>query len=510
MKASPRRASWRDWFGLGAMALALFMLSTDNTMLFLAQPSIGADLRPTAAQGLWIVHVGAFLGAGLVITMGRLGDRVGRKRLVIIGMAGYGAASLFAAFAPTAETLIAARALLGAATAAVTPSAMALLRTMFTDSRQFTRAFAIVMAAFSAGVAFGPPMGGLLIEYFWWGAVFLVNVPAAIIFLAIAPWALPEFRDDEPVRLDPPSIVLSVVAIMGVIYGIQQAAEGSPEAQHVVIAVIGLAAGYLFIRRQRRIDQPLLDLTLFNASHVRVTLIALFFVMIASVGPDVLVGPFLQVGLELTALQAGMLLFIPAIASIPATMLAPPLKRHLGVRGGTVLSLSLTATGFVVAALGLLAEQSTTTLVVLIAGLSLVALAGAATTLLSELLVTSAPVQRTGSMSALQDVGSGLGAASGIALLGTLGAIAYRTTLTTPSGLSNADAMAASESPGAAASIANQIADPATRTDFLVSISDSMTLGLQSALVIAAALAIGIIVLLLLGLRGLKPSSDEH
>lgn len=187
MSASPRQASWRDWCGLGAMALALFMLSTDNTMLFLAQPSIGADLRPSAAQGLWIVHVGAFLGAALVITMGRLGDRVGRKRLVIIGMAGYGAASLFAAFAPTAETLIGARPLLGAATAVVTPSAMALLRTMFTDPEQFTRAFAIVMAAFSAGVAFGPPMGGLLIEYFWWGAVFLVNVPAAIIFLAIAP-----------------------------------------------------------------------------------------------------------------------------------------------------------------------------------------------------------------------------------------------------------------------------------------------------------------------------------
>lgn len=297
---------------------------------------------------------------------------------------------------------------------------------------------------------------------------------------------------------------------MGVIYGIQQAAEGTLEAQHLVIALIGLASGHLFIRRQRRIDHPLLDLTLVGAPQVRVTLIALFLVMIASVGPDVLVGPFLQVGLELTALQAGMVLFIPAAASIPATMLAPPVKRRLGVRGGTVLSLSLTATGFVVAALALLAGQSTTTLIVLTAGLSLVALAGAATTLLSEILVTSAPVQRTGSMSALQDVGSGLGAASGIALLGTLGAITYRATLTTPAGLSNADAAAAAESPGAAASIAAQLEDPATRADFLTSIGDSMSLGLHSALLIAAALAIGIVVLLLLGLRGHRDQAADR
>lgn len=374
--ASTQRASWRDWFGLGAMALALFMLSTDHTMLFLAQPSIGAELRPTAVQGLWIVNIGAFLGAALVMTMGRLGDRVGRKRLVIIGTAGYGAASLFAAFAPTAEALIGARALLGAATAAVTPSAMALLRTMFPDSGQFTRAFSMVMAAFSAGVAFGPPLGGLLIEYFWWGAVFLVNVPAALIFLAVAPWALPEFRDDQPVRLDPPSIALSVVSIMGIIYGIQQAAEGTVEAQHIVITFIGLSAGYLFLRRQGRIDDPLLDLTLLKAPQVRVTLIALFFVMVADVGPDVLVGPFLQVGLDLTALQAGMILFIPAAASIPATMLAPPLKRRLGVRGGTVLSLSLTATGFAIAALALLGGQGPATLVLLTTGLTMVAWPG--------------------------------------------------------------------------------------------------------------------------------------
>ncbi|WP_150460445.1 MFS transporter [Nesterenkonia ebinurensis] len=502
------KASWRQWCGLGAMSIALFMMSTDLTMLFIAQPHIGADLRPTAAQALWIIHVGEFLAASLVITMGRLGDRIGRKRLLMIGITGYGIASMIAAFAPTSEALIAARAILGVATATVTPSAMALLRSMFTDPGEFSRAFAILMTAFSAGMAFGPPMGGLLVENFWWGAVFLVNVPAALILLAVAPWTLPEFRDDQRVRLDPLSILLSVVAIMGVIYGIQQAAEGSIALQHILVTILGLVCGYLFLRRQRRLDQPLLDLTLFDYRAVWVTLIALFFVMIAFAGPEILIAPFLQLGLDLTALQAGMILFIPAVISIPATLVAPALKRRFGIRGGTAVSLALAAAGFVTSASALLTGGNTTTLVVLTVGMSLVALASAAMTLLSELLITTAPIQRTGSMSALQDVSSGLGAASGVALLGTISALVYRYTLTPPEGLSSADAQVAAENPGAAASLADQL-NAADRTSFLSSIAESMSLGLQSALLIAAALTVALIALLLLGLRGYTEQSTD-
>lgn len=501
MNAPTVKASWRQWCGLGAMSIALFMMSTDLTMLFIAQPHIGADLRPTAAQALWIIHVGEFLAASLVITMGRLGDRIGRKRLLMIGITGYGIASLIAAFAPTSEALIAARAILGIATATVTPSAMALLRSMFTDSGEFSRAFATLMTAFSAGMAFGPPMGGLLVEHFWWGAVFLVNVPAALILLIVEPWTLPEFRDNQHVRLDPLSILLSVAAIMGVIYGIQQAAEGSIAVQHILVTSLGLVCAYLFLRRQRRLTQPLLDLTLFDHRAVRVTLIALFFVMIAFAGPEILIAPFLQLGLDLTALQAGMILFIPAVISIPATLVAPALKRRFGIRGGTAVSLALAAAGFVTSASALLTGGNTTTLVVLTVGMSLVALASAAMTLLSELLITTAPIQRTGSMSALQDVSSGLGAASGVALLGTISALVYRYTLTPPEGLSSADAQVAAENPGAAASLADQL-NTADRTSFLSSIAESMSLGLQSALFIAAALTVALIALLLLGLRG--------
>lgn len=510
MNTPTAKASWRQWCGLGAMSLALFMMSTDLTMLFIAQPHIGADLRPTAAQALWIIHVGEFLAASLVITMGSLGDRIGRKRLLMIGISGYGVASLTAAFAPSTETLIAARAILGVATATVTPSAMALLRSMFTDPRKFSRAFAILMSAFTAGMAFGPPMGGLLVEHFWWGAVFLVNVPAAIILLSIAPWTLPEFRDDQRARLDPMSIVLSVVAIMGVIYGIQQAAEGTFGLQHIVSALGGLACAYAFLRRQQSLKQPLLDLTLFDSRAVRVTLVALFFVMITFAGPDVLIAPFLQLGLGLTSLQAGMLLFIPAVLSIPTTLVAPALKRRFGIRGGTVVSLAMAAAGFVTAAAALFTADNTSTLVILTIGLCLVALAGAAMTLLSELIITTAPIQRTGSMSALQDVSTGLGAASGVALIGSISAIVYRSVLSLPQGLSGSEAQAARDNPGAAASIADQL-ENADRAGFLSSIGDSMSLGLQSALIVAAVITIALIVLLLLGLRGhTEPPATEE
>lgn len=488
-------ATWKTWCGLGAMTLALFMVSADLTMLFIAQPAIGADLRPGATQALWIIHIGEFLASSLVITMGKLGDRLGRKRLLMIGMAGYGTASVLAAFAPTIEVLIGARALIGVATAAITPSAIALMRSMFTDTRQFARAFSILMAAFTAGMAFGPPLGGFLVDYFWWGAVFLSTVPAAVILLVVAPWALPEFRDHQQVRLDPPSILLSIVTIMGVIYGVQQAAEGTIRLHHVVIALIGIAAGYAFVRRQRALHDPLLNLSLLKSREVRVALPALFLTMIALAGPDILIGPYLQIGLELTPAQAGLVLFIPAAATVPVTLLTPWMKNRFGLRGGIALCLTIIATGLATAALALQSSGSTVALAILTTGLVIVGVGAPVTTLFSELLVASAPLQRTGSMGALRDLSSTLGAATGIALIGTTSAIAYRTALTTPSTLPAHQATTASDSAGSAADIATRL-EPETRDTFLESIRESTGLGLQAGLGIATATCLGVLLLI--------------
>jgi MFS transporter, DHA2 family, multidrug resistance protein len=196
------RATRRDWIGLAVIALACLLYSMDLTVLYLAVPSITADLRPSASQLLWIVDIYGFLVAGCLITMGTLGDRIGRRRLLLIGAAAFGATSVIAAFSTSAEMLIAARALLGIAGATLAPSTLSLIRNMFLDATERTKAIGIWAASFSAGAALGPLVGGILLEHFWWGSVFLVAVPVMALLLAVGPFLLPEFRDPNPGRLD--------------------------------------------------------------------------------------------------------------------------------------------------------------------------------------------------------------------------------------------------------------------------------------------------------------------
>ncbi|MGO2684743.1 MAG: MFS transporter [Microbacterium sp.] len=497
---SENRASWTMWTGLSAMALALFMMSTDLTVLFIAQPAITADLRPSAAQALWIVHIGEFLAASLVLTMGRLGDLVGRKRLLLVGIAGYSIASLLAAFAPTPEVLIAARSMLGISMATVTPSAMALLRTMFPQPRQFSTAFALLMMSLSIGAALGPPMGGFLIEHFWWGAVFLVNVPVAVVFLVVGTWVLPEFRDPVRTGLDPASVVLSVIAVLAVVYGLQQSADVGVAVHHVIAVGIGALSGWLFVRRQKRLPRPLLDLELFAPREVRVILAALILIALAFIGPDLLVGPYLQIGLGLSAFQAGLIMSIPAALLIPATLIAPRTGRRLGTARGAAAALMIAVLGFGMAALALLVGTGTDALVLFTIGLSLTAALGTALTLLSDRLIGGAPIQRTGSMTALQDLSSGLGAAFSIAFLGTMGAITYRVTVAVPDGLTRDEAVAAGTSPGAARDIAIHL-DAMVQAEFLMRIGEAMRHGLLLSLIVIAAITVGNVALILRGMR---------
>ena len=199
----PSVAGRREWIGLGVLALPCLLYSMDLTVLNLAVPHLSADLEPSSTQLLWIVDIYGFLVAGSLITMGTLGDRIGRRRLLLTGAVAFGAASMLAAFSFTAPMLIAARAILGVASATLAPSTLSLLRNMFLDPRERTVAVGVWIASFSAGGALGPLLGGLLLEHFWWGSVFLVNVPVMLLLLALGPRLLPEYRDPNPGRLDP-------------------------------------------------------------------------------------------------------------------------------------------------------------------------------------------------------------------------------------------------------------------------------------------------------------------
>src|SRR3712207_3784959 len=222
---APPRAGRRERIGLAVIALPCLLYSMDLTVLHLAVPQLSEDLKPSSAELLWIIDIYGFLVAGSLITMGTLGDRIGRRRLLLIGAAAFGVASVFAAFSTSAEMLIAARALLGVAAATLAPSTLSLIRNMFLDPRQRTTAIAVWVTSYSVGGAIGPLLGGVMLEYFWWGSVFLLGVPVMVLLLAVGPVLLPEFRDPEAGRPDLVSAALSLAAVLAAIFGLKQIAQ---------------------------------------------------------------------------------------------------------------------------------------------------------------------------------------------------------------------------------------------------------------------------------------------
>jgi MFS transporter, DHA2 family, multidrug resistance protein len=240
------------------------LLSLDISVLYLALPQITADLHVSATQQLWVMDIYGFLIAGFLITMGTLGDRIGRRRLLMIGASAFGVASVLAAYSVNAEMLIATRALLGIAGATLMPSTLALITNMFRDEHQRGVAIAVWMCCFMGGMTIGPLIGGTLLENFWWGSAFLLGVPVMALLLGSAPLLLPEFRDPDAGRLDLTSVALSLATILPVIYGIKEFARQGWSPTNAAAVIVGLAFGFGFVRRQRRLPNPLLDLGLFR------------------------------------------------------------------------------------------------------------------------------------------------------------------------------------------------------------------------------------------------------
>ncbi len=300
------KAGRREWVGLAVIALPCMLYSMDLTVLNLAVPALSADLKPSGAELLWIVDIYGFMVAGCLITMGTLGDRIGRRRLLLIGAAAFGVASVLAAFSTTPALLIASRALLGIAAATLAPSTHSLIRNMFLDARQRTVAISIWVMSYSAGAAIGPVIGGVLLEYFWWGSVFLINVPVMLLLLALGPLLLPEFRDPQAGRLDIASAAQSLVAVLAMIYGLKSIAEQGASWPAVGAIAAGFAVAGLFVRRQRRLADPLIDLRLFRsrAFSAAIATNMLGFCVIFAV--FLFIAQYLQSVLGLSPLVAGL------------------------------------------------------------------------------------------------------------------------------------------------------------------------------------------------------------
>jgi MFS transporter, DHA2 family, multidrug resistance protein len=504
----PPRATGRVWAGLAVLALPTLLVSMDLTVLHLAVPHISSDLRPSSAQMLWIVDIYGFLVAGCLITMGTLGDRIGRRRLLLGGAAAFSAASVLAAFAVSPEMLIATRALLGLAGATLLPSTVALVRTMFADPQQRAVAIGIWAAVFSAGTAIGPVLGGVLLESFWWGSVFLLGLPLMAGLLALGPAFLPESRDPDAGRLDLRSAGLSLASVLSVIYGLKRIAEDGLGVPPALFIVAGLIVGIAFVLRQCKLPDPLIDLRLFRIPAFSVSLAAGLLALFTWAGTYLFLAQYLQLVEDLSPLQAGMWLLPAAAGSIAGSMLAPALTSR--VRPAIVLAagLGVAAGGFAVVA----QVETTSSLAILVTG-SIVFSIGVASTvaLVTDQVVGVAPAERAGAAAALSETGGELGLALGVAIMGSIGTAVYRGDLdsTLAAGLP-ADAQAAArDTLGGAVAVGGQLPEP-TAASFLDAAREAFTHGLQVTAGISVLVAAVAAILVIVVLRRVDDAAPSH
>ena len=482
---APARAGRREWIGLAVLALPLLLVSMDVSVLYFAVPFISADLHATATQQLWIFDVYGFVLAGLLITMGSLADRIGRRRLLILGALAFGAASAAAAWAPDAGLLIAARAVLGVGGATLMPSTLALIRSMFADQAQRRTAIAVWSAILMGGISLGPVLSGFLLEHFWWGSVFLINTPAMVALVLLAPLLLPESKDPRGGRFDLLGSLLSLGAVLPVVYGIKHWAVDGLDLVAAGPALAGLVLGVLFVLRQRRAAHPMIDLELLHEPAFSGGLVAASIAMFVLVGNAVFMTQYLQLVLGMSPMRAALWSLAPSVVVAGAAPLAQFLATR--VRTSTVLAggFTLGAAGFGV----LTRVHPDSHLVLLLAGATLLA-AGlvAVATLVTEIVVGSGAAERTGSASALMETASELGGALGIAVLGSIGAAVFRSAITgqLPAGLPPSAVAAVQDGlPGAVA--AARALPPAPAGALLAAARDAFSSGLHVVSVVGAA-----------------------
>lgn len=493
------RAGRREWIGLGVLALACVVYAMDITVLNLAVPSLSADLRPSSTQLLWIVDIYGFVVAGLLVTMGTLGDRIGRRRLLLTGAGAFAAASIVAAVSRTPEMLIASRALLGLAGATLAPSTLSLIRSMFLDDRQRTTAVGIWIASFSAGGAIGPLVGGLLLEYLWWGSVFLLAVPVMALLLVVGPRLLPEFRDPDAGRLDLVSAGLSMAAVLLTIYGLKQVAQDGLGPAPVALIVLGLVIGGLFARRQQTLADPLIDLRLFRSPGFSASLLVYTFGILIVFGSFLFIAQYLQLVLGLSPLEAGLWSFPGAIAFVIGSLVAPMIVRRVRPAYVMAAGLALGVVGF-----ALLAQvEAGSGLALVVVGDILLSLGLAPVfTLTNDLIVSSVAPEKAGAASGTSETGAELGGAVGIALLGSLGAAIYRMQMaqTMPAGIPADATGVARDTLGGAVSVATHL--PGDVGAALLSAARlSFTSGFHAAALISAVIAIALAIVVVVRLR---------
>ncbi|MEU9213933.1 MFS transporter [Streptomyces sp. NPDC048415] len=405
------------WAALAVLILAVLLVAVDATVLGLATPYISEDLKPSGTQLLWIGDVYSFVIAGLLVSMGSLGDRIGRKKLLLVGATAFGLISVLNAYATTPELMILARALLGVAGATLMPATLALIRNLFHDPRERSLAIGIWGATASAGTAVGPVAGGFLLEHFWWGSVFLINLPVMVVLVVVGSRLLPESKNPNPGPWDLPSVVLSLVGVIGVVYAVKEAAAHGLSAQPAAAGLLGAAALYSFVRRQLTLPAPLLDVRLFRNRGFSGAVLADLFTVLGLSGLVFFLSQYLQLVQGRGPFEAGLAEIPAAVGAVAAGLVAGTVARRLSVR--VVVSGGLAAVGLALGTLTLLSQSTGYPLLgaaLLVVGVG----AGFSFTVTADVILSSVPKEQAGAASAVSETAYELGAALGIALLGSV------------------------------------------------------------------------------------------
>ncbi|MFI2751489.1 MFS transporter, partial [Kitasatospora sp. NPDC018623] len=411
------------WLALSVLVLAVLLVAVDATVLGLATPYISEDLAPSGTQLLWIGDVYSFVIAGLLVSMGSLGDRIGRKRILLIGATAFGAISVLNAYAHTPELMIVARALLGVAGATLMPATLALIRNLFHDPRERSLAVGIWGAAASAGAAVGPVVGGFLLEHFWWGSVFLINLPVMAVLVLVGIKLLPESRNPNPGPWDLRSVVLSLVGMVGVVYAVKEIAAHGFAWLTLGVGLLGAAALYGFVRRQLTMPAPLLDMRLFRSRGFSGAVLADLLTILGLSGLVFFLSQYLQLVQGRRPFEAGLAELPAAVGAVVAGLIAGRAARRFSVRA--VVSGGLAAVGLALAALTVIGQHTGYPLLgaaLLVVGVG----AGLSFTVTADVILSSVPKEQAGAASAVSETAYELGAALGIAVLGSIVTGVYR------------------------------------------------------------------------------------
>jgi DHA2 family multidrug resistance protein-like MFS transporter len=479
----------------------------DLTVLHLSVPAISADLRPTSAELRWIIDIYGFLVAGALMTLGTLGDRIGRRRLLMLGAGSFGIASVLAALSTSAPMLIATRALLGVAGATLAPSTLSLVRNMFLDPQQRTRAIGIWITSFSVGGAIGPILGGLVLQFFWWGAVFLLAVPVMILLLTLGPRQLPEYRDPQAGRPDLASAAMSLAAVLAAIYGLKQIAQNGLGRAPIAAILIGLAIGLMFVRRQRRLANPLIDPHLFRTRGFTPSLVAYGLGVLIVFGGFLFLPQYLQLVLGLSPLEAGLWMLPSALAFVVGSNMTPVFVRR-------VRPAFLMTPGLVLAAFGfaMFTQVGTSTGFWFVVTGSVIFSLGTAPvfTLTNDLIIGSAPPERAGAAAGLSETAAEFGGALGIAAFGSIGVAIYRSVIVGafPAELPGRVADAARDTLGGAMEVANRL--PTDLGGAVIDAAQSAFIqGVHVVAVLSAAGSIGLAILVITLLRDARSAPES-